>query len=428
MPKAPRAVVLEGRVRDLTHGGDAVLETEQGIVMARGALPGERARVQLLKRSAGVARGRLLELLEVSPERVEPVCEIVERCGGCPLMSLGLAAQRAWKRERLQRVLQQCGSSLVPELIAGSRPLAYRARARLAWSADGGAARSGYRAAGSKALVETHSCQVLEPALAQGYRALRERLVPLLRARGEIALGLGGSSRCVAELVSDDPQPASVYETAAQLVEAGELHGLSLRIGHDAAPATWGDPRQRAVGADGTAVLAPAGGFIQVNPEVNALLVAHVQALAQTAGAVVLELYAGHGNLTLALAPGAAELLAVESEPAAAEACRQNLQARGLSLARVVCDDAARGAQGKRPVDVVVLDPPRSGARDALPAIVARRPARIIYVSCDLSTLRRDLRELQHAGYALDSAAAFDMFPQTSHLESVVRLIRARAE
>jgi 23S rRNA (uracil1939-C5)-methyltransferase len=88
-----------------------------------------------------------------------------------------------------------------------------------------------------------------------------------------------------------------------------------------------------------------------------------------------------------------------------------------------VCDDAARGAQGRTRVDVVVLDPPRSGARAALPAILGRRPKRVVYVSCDGATLRRDLGELAAHGYRVDAAAAFDMFPQTSHLEAVVRLV-----
>jgi 23S rRNA (uracil1939-C5)-methyltransferase len=137
----------------------------------------------------------------------------------------------------------------------------------------------------------------------------------------------------------------------------------------------------------------------------------------------VLELFAGHGNFSVALAAQASELRAVESDQQAAEACRQNLRERKLGHARVVCDDAARGAQGRTHVDVVVLDPPRTGARAALSAIVARRPKRIVYVSCDGATLRRDLGELAASGYRVDAAAAFDMFPQTSHLEAVVRLV-----
>jgi 23S rRNA (uracil1939-C5)-methyltransferase len=424
MAKASAADVLDGRVRDLSHSGDAVVETALGIVMARGGLPGERVQLRLTRRVAGVARGTLLALLEASPDRVEPPCNLVERCGGCPLMTLAVPAQLGFKRERLRRVLAHHGSTLEPELFASPNALGYRARARLGWGRAGQGARIGYRGAGSLSVVDVPSCLVLGPALELGYAQLRTRLAPVLQGEGEITLGLGTGGQCVGELVSAAPQPPQVYAQAAGAVESGALAGLALRIGRGGAAAIWGDPRQLTLGADGKQLWAPPGAFMQANPEVNALLVAHVLALAEPQAARVLELYAGHGNLTVALAPLAAELRAVESEREAAEACRENLLTRGLSGARVVCEDAARGAQGAGRIDVVVLDPPRAGAREALPALLARRPKRIVYVSCDLTTLRRDLGVLVGAGYQLDAAGAFDMFPHTAHLESVVRLVQ----
>jgi 23S rRNA (uracil1939-C5)-methyltransferase len=424
MAKAAGGEVLEGRVRDLSHGGDAVVETARGIVMARGALPGERVQVRLTGRVAGVARGTLLGRLEVSPDRVEAACGIAERCGGCPLMTLAMPAQVRFKRERLKRVLAHGGSTLEPEVFQGPHAIGYRARARLAWRREDKSALIGYRRPGSAAVIDVGRCLVLGPPLEIGLTHLRERLAPVLQADGEITLGLGTGGRAVAELVSTAPQPPQVYAQAEAVVQSGALAGLALRVDRSGAAATFGDPRQLATGLDGKPLWSPAGAFMQANAEVNALLVARVLSLAEPHAARVLELYAGHGNLTVALAPGAAELRAVEADREAAAACRQNLLARGLSGARVVCEDAARGAQGTGRVDVVVLDPPRAGAREALPGLLARRPARIVYVSCDLTTLRRDLGVLVAAGYQLDAAAAFDMFPHTAHLESVVRLVR----
>jgi 23S rRNA (uracil1939-C5)-methyltransferase len=117
-------------------------------------------------------------------------------------------------------------------------------------------------------------------------------------------------------------------------------------------------------------------------------------------------------------------LVAVEGDAGAAEALRTLLAERGIKHVDVRCADAAAGVRGGSPVDVAVLDPPRSGARAAIPALLARKPSRIVYVSCDLATLERDLRTLTDAGYFIDRALAFDMFPQTAHLESVVRLQR----
>ena len=425
--RGSREAVLEGRVRDLTHGGDAVVETERGLVLARGALPGERVQVRLAGRAAGAQRGTLLAVSGPSEDRVSAPCAHAEACGGCPLMTLARPAQGRFKRERLRALLAQRGSQLEPELVESRHPLGYRARARLSFRAQaGGPARIGYHAAGSRSLLDVAHCLVLSPALAAGYARLREQLAAWLRGAGEIALGVGAEQRCVIELRTEAPQPPELYRAAAALAECDEVAGVSLRIGpHDeGSTATWGDPRQLAQGADGLPLLAPAGAFMQANPEVNAALVRYVAALAETTGARVLELYAGHGNFSVLLARGAAELRAVESDRAAADACRENLRVRAMEHARVVCEHAARGAAGKGRLDVAVLDPPRAGARDVLPVLLSRAPARIVYVACDLASLRRDLAELVQAGYRVDAAAAFDMFPQTTHLESVVRLNR----
>jgi 23S rRNA (uracil1939-C5)-methyltransferase len=369
----------------------------------------------------------VLALLEPSPDRVEPVCDVVQQCGGCPLMTLAAGAQAQLKLQHLQRVLQHVQATVAPEWIGSPRELGYRARARLGWTrpARARAARIGYRAAGSDAIVDVERCAVLAAELGRGLHALRSRLGAELQGDGEIALGLGAGGQCVAELRTDAPQPPAVYTACEALVGARELAGVALHAGgRELAAARFGDPHQLGTGVDGRPLLAPPGAFTQANPEVNARLVARTVELAAPEGASVLELFAGHGNFTVALAPLAAELRAVEADAAAAEACRQNLRERGLSNARVVCDDAARGAQGKGRVDVAVLDPPRAGARAVLPAIVARRPKRIVYVSCDAASLRRDLGELAAAGYRVDAAAAFDMFPQTSHLEALIRLTR----
>jgi 23S rRNA (uracil1939-C5)-methyltransferase len=339
-------------------------------------------------------------------------------------MTLALPAQARWKHARLRSLLQQRGFTIEPELIESPRALGYRARARLSFhAARHGRTQIGYRAAASHMISDVERCLVLGDALAAGYAALREQLAAVLQGEGEIALGIGAGERCVIDISSEAPQPPEAYAAAERLAASAAVAGVSLRS-EGGARATWGDARQLGVGADGQPLWAPPGAFMQANPEVNAKLVARVAELAEPAGARVLELYAGHGNLSIALAGPAAELRAVESDRDAAEACRQNLLARSLAHARVVCDDAARGASGKGPVDVVVLDPPRSGAREALPAILTRAPSRIVYVACDLASLRRDLAELQRAGYTVDAAVALDMFPQTTHLESVIRLRR----
>jgi 23S rRNA (uracil1939-C5)-methyltransferase len=140
----------------------------------------------------------------------------------------------------------------------------------------------------------------------------------------------------------------------------------------------------------------------------------------------VLELYAGHGNFTVALAPLAASLCAVEADARAAEACRTNVAERGLTSVRVIAGSTEQlNVTGR--FDVLVLDPPRAGAA-SLAALVARhKPARVVYVSCHMTTLGRDLRAVRELGFRVDRAHVLDMFPQTAHVEAVVRLVRSPA-
>jgi 23S rRNA (uracil1939-C5)-methyltransferase len=360
-------------------------------------------------------------VVEPSEDRIDPACALAERCGGCPLMSLAPSAQLRFKQQKLRGMLSGLGLELEPDVVPSPHVLGYRGRARLSFRHEGAGTRIGYFAAASHALVDVPGCAVLRPALAAGLSALRAELASTLQGDGEITLGLGEGGRCVAELACREPQPPAAYAISDALVTRGALAGISLRVG-DGAAASFGDPRQLDMALDGLPLRAAAGGFRQANPEVNALLTERVLALAEPAGARVLELYAGHGNFTVGLAALAASVRAVESDRAACDACREALQLRGFAHAQVVCADAAEGARGRGALDVIVLDPPRTGAKSALPAILARAPRRIVYVSCDLATLRRDLGELLSAGYAVDAAAGFDMFPNTAHLETVVRL------
>ena len=418
---------LEGRVRDVTQSGEAVIETAQGIVFARGALPDERVRVQPQRRVRGVWQGALLAVLEPSPARVRPPCPLVERCGGCPLMALDDRVEQRWKLARLARVLGRVGAIAEPELRVGASSLGYRARTRLAFARDdAGELRLGYRAAGSHELVDVERCAVLAPALADGLAVVRGELMPQLQGSGEITLARGAGDRAVVEIVASREQPAALHDAAAAACRAGRLAGVVVRSdrqGRGSGPAhvQAGDVHQELPHPSGVALRPPVGAFAQANAELNLALVRCVAELAQPDGARVLELYAGSGNLTFALT-AAKTLTAVESDPRGATALRAQLQVRGLRKVKVLCADAAQGARGPGPIDVVVLDPPRTGARDAIAALLPRKPTRIVYVSCDLATLERDLRALTDAGYRIDRALAFDMFPQTAHLESVVRL------
>jgi 23S rRNA (uracil1939-C5)-methyltransferase len=421
--KGPRDVVLEGRVRDVSDAGDSVIETEQGIVMARGALPGEQVRVRVTDSRRGVLRGAVLGISSASPDRIEPQCGLSERCGGCPLMALTLDAQRALKLERVRRALVGvCAAGVVTQLEERGAPFGYRRRARFAWKQVGRSVVLGYHAHGSRQLIDVAACPVLEPALAQALLAVRSVLIPLLTGSGEIELSALDSDHVFASVRCDAVLPPESYRAAETLACTPPVVSVALRM-NDGAPARFGSIVGSARGLDGAPLLTPAEGFSQVNAAVNTRLGELVLELAEAPGARVLELYAGQGNFSIGLAAQAESLIAVESNQASASACRDNLRARGYERARVIASDVATARVPDR-CDVIVLDPPRGGAPELAGLAVRTRAQRVVYVSCHMTTLARDLRALHAVGFEADRVHALDMFPQTAHVEAVVRMRR----
>lgn len=407
---------LEGVALAYARGGDAIVETADGNVFVAHAVPGDHVRITRPKRARGALHASLLAVTRPSLDRVDAPCPYVRTCGGCPLMEGTIALQRATKREVVSKALGHDA----PIEHAGD-DLGYRVRARLGFDARG---RLGYRRAGSSAVVDVARCVVLAPPLAGALETSREALRPVLAGEGELRLAMGEGERPVMRVVSDVAQPPAVYAALEALVRDGVIAGASVLAGGATKPAVIGDPRERTRAFDGGVLVGTDGGFSQANRAVNARLVELARGFARTQGASVLELYAGHGNLTVALAPGARAYTAVERDPEAAAALGENVAARGLDV-RVRAVDAARAPSGA--VDVVVLDPPRAGAADAIAGILRAAPSRVVYVSCDPGTLARDVRALVAQGYALREAVALDMFPHTPHVETVAWLERVPA-
>ena len=370
-------------------------------------------------------RGRLLEVLTRSAERVVPVCVDAGRCGGCDWMHLSSAAQRAGHLDHVRRAMPESVRAQLTDHIfryaAAPASLAYRTRTRLHAHASGGRAVVAMRAAGGHEPVEIERCHVVAPAL-DAARAHIAHLLEGAHGEGDVQLALGAKGAAVVELRWSTTLPASSYARAEAAVAAGDLAGLRLWSAGVDRPAVIGDPAPVTLAADGAPLHLGAGGFAQAAEGMNAALGARVAELAGTGSAV--ELYAGAGNLTMLLARTLSPLTAVEADAAACTAARENLKTRGLT-AKVVEADAASYVVA-RSTDVVILDPPRTGARQACAQMGARPPRRVVYVSCDPPTLGRDLALLIEGGMKVLSVDVFEMFPQTSHVETVVTLVRDR--
>jgi 23S rRNA (uracil1939-C5)-methyltransferase len=338
-------------------------------------------------------------------------------------MGLEVGAQRNHKRQRVERALAGlCAAEASVKFESPGPELGYRRRTRLAFRRVGTGLVLGFHEHGSRQLVNVERCVVLTPPLSAALEQVRAQLGPLLEGAGEIELEDARGERVAVAVRCERAQAPEVYRAAEQLAKIAPIALVELAV-EDLPPARFGE-REPPRGSDGLPLQAPAHGFLQVNAQVNARLGDLVRELAQPEGARVLELYAGHGNFTVALAADAANLVAVEGDRRAADACRENLRVRGHTRARVLTSDV-RELSLREAFDVIVLDPPRAGA-PALAGLVAQTlPARVVYISCHLTTLVRDLRTLHAAGYTADRVHALDMFPQTGHVEAVVRMHRA---
>ena len=311
-------------------------------------------------------------------------------------MHLGVAAQEEAHRQELLRALPVAWQSRVRiETHASPAALGYRARARLHARVSGGRAIIGIHEIGTHEPVEVDACVVLAPKLDAARRAL-EPLLEGAHGRGDLSLAMGKAAP-VLEMRWSGALTAAIYARLERAVMGGEWAGARVWEGEASRPAVIGDPTPWMRGADGAPLRLAPGGFGQASEDANAALVRAVADLVERAGPReqrrVVELYAGAGNLTIALAPLASDLVAVESSREACEAARANLSQRGLE-ARVVEADAATYALGPA-ARLVVLDPPRTGARGVVERIAKVKPRHVLYVSCDAQTLGRDLAVLE---------------------------------
>lgn len=418
----------ELRIESMAAGGGAIARLPDGrvVFVERGA-PGDLAEVSIDERSTP-ARGRVARVIAPGSDRVEPSCPYVKPCGGCDWMHLSVPAQERAHVSIVRSALARAtGQAELPDIRVHSAPapLQYRTRARLALFAERGRAQVGYRAEGSHKLVAVESCAMLAPAISPVLAELPDVLRGSL-GHGEALVALGEGGRRVVDLAWRGELASRAFSESDRMVAEGRWAGARVRLEGARAPAIFGDPRSSMEGADGAPLVFAPGTFAQPSPAGAQLLARRTAELAQPAAARprrVVELFAGSGTFSVLLARGAESFLGVESDQEAAEAARHNLSSRELT-GKIVARDAD-AFPIPRGTELVVLDPPRTGARGASRAIAASRARVVVYVSCDPPTLARDLAILTRAGWTITNIETLELFPQTSHVETLVRLVRS---
>ena len=401
------------------------------------ALPGEQARVRIVEDKRGYATAEAEEIVDPSEQRVAPLCPHFGACGGCQYQHAQYAAQLAYKQEILRETLER-GGVYPPEEIAvvAGEPWAYRNRIRLAFDAKGNA---GYRGRRSHAVVPVAECPIAAPLLVRAELAASEILRELHRGfdASEISLFCDAAETALlASVTFLGGGKGRIDDFAVALAgRIPALQGVEFVAGSGKGQA----PRRFAQwGADSLIYRAgdfdyrvDQGAFFQVNRWLVDLLVERVTAHAR--GALALDLFSGVGLFARRLADHFERVFAVESAPQSIAALAHNLRDTNASAVKASALDFLRRERGGDRPDLIVVNPPRTGLGAEITALLGEiRAPEIVYVSCDPATLARDLRALvdsRHgardaAGYVIDQITLADLFPQTFHLETVVRLRR----
>ncbi|MDE2305793.1 MAG: 23S rRNA (uracil(1939)-C(5))-methyltransferase RlmD [Gammaproteobacteria bacterium] len=429
----------EAEVVSLAHDGRGVARIEGKAVFIAGALPGERVRVEILRRRRRLDEARLVEVLAASPERVAPRCAHFGVCGGCALQHLQGAAQLREKERQLLEDLERIGGVRPARVLEPLRgPVwAYRRRARLGvrYVRKKGRVLAGFRERDQPYLADLSRCEVLvEPfaTLPAEIAALVETL-SIREQVPQVELAVGDTAAALVFRVMQPPEPADLLRLAAFGRRVGarillQTGGLATIRELDGEPVTLDYAIE---GFDLRLGFGPAD-FVQVNRRINdAMVAAAVAALDPGPKETVLDLFCGLGNFTLPLARRAAEVVGIEGEEGLVARARANAAANGIANAAFhaanLFEPEGFGGWAERRYDKVLLDPPRAGARELIPWMARWRPGRVVYISCHPGSLARDAGLLVAAGeYELAAAGVMDMFPHTTHVESIAVFERRR--
>ena len=385
----------EVTVERILPGGVGLAHAAGQTIFVTLAAPGDVVRVKINRVRGKVAFASIGEIIKPSPVRVEPPCPYFGRCGGCDFQQLNYQSQLDAKVEMIRDCLRRIAHlESPPEIAIRPAPKQWQYRARANWQLDPITKRLGYFESGSHSVCDVEVCAVLAPRLQDVLKDLRSEIRNGSTADGfkDIRAAIGDTDVSVAPAFGD-------FQTREVILSlAGESYSFN------------------------------ADSFFQVNPDLVEVLVE--EAIGDAKGKVAIDLYCGAGLFTLPLARRFESVVGVEVSNRATRFALRNLQLAELQNAEIVTATVSQWLEEHSGsfecVDFLLLDPPRPGVENrVIEGILALRPHHISYVSCDPATLARDLRKLLGDGdgrYSLHSVVAFDMFPQTHHVETVAHL------
>lgn len=417
------------KIDSLSYGPYGVGRRDRQAILTPLTAPGDEAKVRIVEQRGNYAIAQMTELLKPSPLRQTPPCPYFGDCGGCPWQHLEYSAQLAAKQKNVVDALRRIGKLEGFELrpiVRSQQEYHYRGRIRL--QVDG-KKRVGFYRAFSHRLIEIDSCLITEHDADRHLRHAREWVGELRTPIRQIEIIRGDNS---GEIVfvgkgEGDFYPDDEAVSSSFLKRHRQISGLVL-LGRGWRRA-WGREKISVRSQSGIKMELDAEIFTQVNRPANNLLVQELLSWGEFHRQDrILELYSGAGNFTLPLARRSREILAVEGNPRAVENGEMNSRSNGLKNIRWICSPAPsavrRLAENGEKFSKIILNPPRSGAKGIESDLVSLGAGKILYVSCDPTTLARDLAALGQKGYKLGRVQPVDLFPHTFHVETLAEMTR----
>ena len=438
--------IYEAVISDYTAEGQGVAKIEGCAVFIPNAIAGEKVMVRIEKAQKTWAAGKITEILEKSPHRVQRECPISASCGGCDFWHMDYEEETRMKAERVRQALNRIGGETLTEMpiLAAPDCHCYRNKAQYPVASKKGRVYAGFFKAGTHQVVENDRCLILpeETDLVKKividyvnhYRIAaydEEAHKGLLR---HIYVRRGAVSKQVLVcLVVNGRKLPHIEELIQKLQAVPGFTSLVLSVNTKKGNTILGDEFITLYGPGyiedtlcGLNFRLSARSFYQVNHyQAQRLYEAAISQADITKEDTVLDLYCGVGTITLCMAKAAGSVIGVEVVPQAVEDAKDNAKRNGIENAEFFCGDAGAAAldleaKGIK-ADVVVVDPPRKGLNaDAIEALDRFAPRRVVYVSCDPATLARDVALLKERGYVVKNAMAADLFPRCAHVESIV--------
>ena len=444
--------IYETVITDYTAEGQGVAHIEGCAVFIPNAIAGERCTVRIEVAKKNWAAGKMVEILERSPHRINRVCPVAKLCGGCDLQHMDYAEEIRMKAERVRQCLNRLGGENLEkvEILAAEDTTCYRNKAQYPVSSKNGKAFAGFFKAGTHQVTPNDRCGILPREMDDVKNAVigymnRHKVTAYDEAAHaglvrHIYVRRGAISKQVLVcLIVNGRKLPHTEDLIKRLQAIPGFTSLVLSVNTKKGNTILGDEFITLYGPgyieDTLCDLEfrlSARSFYQVNHhQAQRLYEAAISQAEITKEDTVLDLYCGVGTITLCMAKAAGNVIGVEVIPQAVEDARDNAKRNGIKNAEFFCGDAGEAALALEAkgikADVVVVDPPRKGLNaDAIEALARFAPRRIVYVSCDPATLARDVALLKERGYVVKNAMAADLFPRCAHVESIVCMIRAK--